>query len=167
MLSGPGQFAENETNEVHTIRPLPIGYYTISRLTSVRSQAMSFRKFACISLTRPGIIARWPRIWYCELLHRFHSIKLRSMTYQVHQFLHRDPRVPYSSWNCPWASHGCQLPWLLDEDDRFQVMRLSICAFSMVLEYLNPIPRNDCDSVGPPQFGFICSVKIKAFQKCS
>ena len=64
MLSGPGQFAENETNEVHTIRPLPIGYYTnytISRLTSVRSQAMSFRKFACISLTRPGIIASWPK----------------------------------------------------------------------------------------------------------
>ena len=25
MLSGPGQFAENETNEVHTICPLPIG----------------------------------------------------------------------------------------------------------------------------------------------
>ena len=61
MLSGPGQFAENETNEVHTIRPLPFGYYTISRLTSVRSQAMSFRKFACISLSRPGIIASWPK----------------------------------------------------------------------------------------------------------
>ena len=61
MLSGPGQFAENETNEVHTICPLLIGYYTISRLTSVRSQAMSFRKFACISLTRPGIIASWPK----------------------------------------------------------------------------------------------------------
>ena len=118
--------------------PLLLEYCTTSRLTSVRSQAMSFRKFACISLTRPGIIARWPRIWYCELLHRFHSIKLSPIAYQVHQFLHRDPRVPYSSWNCPWASHGCQLPWLLDEDDRFQEMRLSICAFSVVLEYFNP-----------------------------
>ena len=83
-------------------------------------------------------------IWYCESLLSFHSIKLRSMAYQVHQFLHRDPWVPYSSWNCPWASHGCQLPRLLDEDGRFQEMWLSICAFSMILEYLNPHSTTWC-----------------------
>ena len=121
--------------------PFLLEYSTTSRSTSVRSQAMSFRKFACISLTRPGIIASWSNnfwIWYRESLLSFHSIKLSSMAYQVHQFLHRDPWVPYSSWNCPWASHGCQLPRLLDEDGRFQEMWLSICAFSTILEYLNP-----------------------------
>ena len=41
--------------------PLLLEYCITSRLTSVRSQAMSFRKFACISLTRPGIIATWPK----------------------------------------------------------------------------------------------------------
>ena len=47
----------------------------------------------------------------------------------------------------------------------------SICAFSMVFEYLSWVPpfhdMMSCDSVGPPQFGFIYSMKVKAFQKCS
>ena len=67
------------------------------------------------------------------------------MAYQVHQFLHRDPWVPYSSWNCPWASHGCQLPWLLDEDDRFQEMWQYLCFFNGFWIFVlgTPIPRHD------------------------
>ena len=33
--------------------------------------------------------------------------------YQVHQLVHRNPRVPNSSRDRPRASHGCKLPRLL------------------------------------------------------
>ena len=52
---------------------------------------------------------------------------------QVHQLLHWDPWVPNSSWDCPRASHGCQLSWLLNDSRTIWKggywLWVSICTF--------------------------------------
>ena len=63
MLSGPGQFAENETNEVLSNFIIAVIYdgHLFRRLTFARSHLMYFRKCVCISHTRPATPTAPPR----------------------------------------------------------------------------------------------------------
>ena len=119
MLSGPGQFAENETNEVWAkegfwkiIVPNPLG----ARWTLGKSQAMCCRRSACTSLTKPGykdshsywILAReffslfqpptntdhtGTTIWITTLTS---GTPIRRQRSQSSQF------PPRSPWSCSW-----------------------------------------------------------------
>ena len=60
MLSGPGQFAENETNEVHTICPLPIGI--------LYNFQVNFREIPSHVLQKVCMYFTYKTRYYCQLV---------------------------------------------------------------------------------------------------